>query len=127
MTMTDPIADMATRLRNAAAVHKDEVRLPASKLKRHIAGVLQEEGYLTDVSEDGRDLVLKLAGNAGTPKLTATARISKPGRRVYMASSDLPKVRQGLGVAVVSTSQGVMTADAAKRRKLGGEVLLEVY
>jgi small subunit ribosomal protein S8 len=125
MVMTDPIADFATRLRNASAVGQDEVRSPNSKLKAAVAEVLKESGYLTAVKTDGSDLVCTLAPNPGG--LAAIRRISKPGRRVYGGRRELPRVRQGLGVAVVSTSQGVMTADTARKRHLGGEVLLEVY
>ncbi|HEY8109177.1 MAG TPA: 30S ribosomal protein S8 [Patescibacteria group bacterium] len=124
MTMTDPIADMLTRIRNAAALRKEEVRVPTSGLKLAIADVLAKEGYLCKVGKDQRELVLDLAGER---QLTGLKRISKPGRRVYAKSGELPRVRNGLGIAVVSTPQGVMTADEARKRKLGGEVLAEVF
>ena len=124
MTFSDPIADMATRLRNAAAVGKTKVELPHSKLKEQVAGVLKETGYLTGVAAKDGSLSLELS-----PELPigGIKRISKPGRRYYAGKGDLPRVRYGLGLAIVSTSQGVMTADTARKRHLGGEVLLEVF
>jgi small subunit ribosomal protein S8 len=127
MVMTDPIADLLTRLRNAAAVGHTEVRLPASRVKQAIAKVLAQESYLTSVKIDDGVLVLELAQVDGKPRLQGAKRISKPGRRMYAGKDRLPSVRRGIGTAVVSTSQGVMTASDAKRRKLGGELLLEVY
>lgn len=127
MTMTDPIADMLTRLRNAAAVGTTTVRLPHSTLKAAVAKVLQAEGYLTEAKADGQELVLELAQVDGKPKLAGIKRISKPGRRLYAPANRMPKVRSGLGLAVVSTSQGVMSAQAARKRHLGGEVLLEAF
>lgn len=127
MVMTDPIADMLTRLRNAASVKTTTVKVPDSKLKRAIAKVLIEEKWLTEAKPDDRELVLELASVDGKIRLSGLKRISKPGRRVYAPAGRLPRVRHGLGVAVISTPQGVMTADQARRRKLGGEVLLEVF
>lgn len=127
MTMTDPIADMLTRIRNAAALGHTEVRMPHSKLKEAIAGVLKAEGYVESVAAKDRELVLKLAEAGGSVKVEGLIRRSKPGRRIYLATGDLPKVREGLGVAIVSTSQGVMTASEAKQKRLGGEVMVEVY
>lgn len=127
MTMTDPIADMLTRLRNAAAVGKSTVRLPHSKLKQAVAGVLEAEGYLSSAAIEENELVCELAQVDGRIKLAGVKRISKPGRRMYAPSGRLPRVRQGLGVAVISTSQGVMSAQTARKRHLGGEVLLEIY
>ena len=124
---TDPIADFATRLRNAAAVRHRTVELPHSKVKERIAHVLKEEGYVDDISRKDRSLIVTLAFVGELPKIAATKRISKPGRRIYEGSRQLPKVREGLGIAIVSTSQGIMTAETARKRHLGGEVLLEVY
>ncbi len=125
--MTDPIADMLTRLRNAAAVGKTTVRLPHSRLKQAVADVLESEGYLAGVATEERELVLELAQADGRIKISGVRRISKPGRRLYAPTGQLPWVRQGIGVAVVSTSQGVMSAQTARKRRLGGEVLLEIY
>lgn len=124
MTMTDPVADMLTRIRNAAALRREEVRVPASTLKQAIADVLAKEGYLGKVGKEQRELVLELTGER---QLSGLKRISKPGRRVYAKSGKLPRVRGGLGIAVVSTPQGVMTAHEARKRKLGGEILAEVF
>ncbi len=124
---TDPIADLATRLRNAAAVRHRTVELPHSKVKERIAHVLKEEGYVEDVAHKDRLLTITLSFVGDMPKISATKRISKPGRRIYEGSRQLPKVREGLGIAIVSTSQGIMTAETARKRHLGGEVLLEVY
>jgi small subunit ribosomal protein S8 len=124
MTMTDPIADMLTRIRNAAVLRREEIRLPGSTLKKAIADVLAKEGYLGKVATEERELVLELTGER---QLTGLKRISKPGRRIYAKSDSLPRVRNGLGIAVISTPQGVMTADEARKRKLGGEVLAEVF
>ncbi len=124
MTMTDPIADMLTRIRNATAVGRDSVRVPASKQKQAIANVLVKADYLTKVETDEGELVLHLAGER---QLEGLKRVSSPGRRFYAKSRELPRVRRGLGIAIISTSQGVMTADEARKRKLGGEVLAEVF
>lgn len=123
MSFTDPIADMATRLRNAVAVGKTSVSLPLSQQKKAVAEVLRGNGYLSEVKVDGRTLLLE----TGQTPISGIKRISKPGRRTYGGRFDLPKVRNGLGIAIVSTSQGVMSADDARRRHLGGEVMLEVF
>lgn len=128
MTMTDPIADMLTRIRNAAALGRTEVAMPHSKLKEAVANVLKAEGYVTKVAAKDGELALELAEtDDGSVKVEQLIRRSKPGRRMYLASKDLPRVREGLGVAIVSTSAGVMTADQARKQKLGGEVMVEVY
>lgn len=125
MSFSDPIADMSTRLRNASAVGKDMVKLPHSKMKEAVAGVLNSEGYVGRVSKADKDLVIELAG--GARPISGIKRISKPGRRRYADKRNLPRVRNGLGMAIISTSQGVMSANDARRRHLGGEVLLEVF
>ena len=128
MTMTDPIADMLTRIRNAAALGRTEVAMPQSKLKQSIAEVLKAEGYVKSVAATDGELQLELTETeAGAVKVEQLIRRSKPGRRMYLASKDLPRVREGLGVAIVSTSQGVMTAVEARKKRLGGEVMVEVY
>lgn len=128
---TDPIADLLTRIRNAALVGKTEVRVPASKLKKIVAEQLVKNHYLADVKlEDGKPrgtLVITINNNGENAAFTELARVSKPGRRVYVSSADIPKVKQGRGIVLVSTSKGVMTGAEAVKSKLGGEVLLKVY
>ncbi|MFA7496581.1 MAG: 30S ribosomal protein S8 [Acidithiobacillus sp.] len=130
MSVTDPIADMLTRIRNAQQVNKAKVLMPASKLKRAIARVLVEEGYISDVKEDvqGEHLVLNLTLKyyAGTGVIAEIRRISRPGVRIYRSAEDLPRVRDGLGIAIISTSQGIMTDRAARSAGIGGEVLCVV-
>ncbi len=132
MTMTDPIADMLTRLRNANSAHHESVSMPYSKLKSAIADMLVEEGYIESKSvEDarvGKTLILKLKyGSKRERAITGLQRISKPGLRVYAKSTNLPKVRGGLGVAVLSTSSGLLTDRQASDKGVGGEVLAYVW
>ena len=128
---TDPIADLLTRIRNTALVGKTEVRVPTSKLKKIVAEQLVKNHYLADVKlEDGKPrgtLVITINNNGENAAFTELARVSKPGRRVYVSSADIPKVKQGRGIVLVSTSKGVMTGAEAVKSKLGGEVLLKVY
>ena len=128
---TDPIADLLTRIRNAAMVGKTEVRVPTSKLKKVVAEQLVKNRYLTDVKVEEckprATLVVTLAKPGQNCVINEITRVSKPGRRVYVASADIPKVKQGRGIVLVSTSKGVMTGREAVRQKLGGEVLLKVY
>ena len=128
---TDPIADLLTRIRNAALVGKTEVRVPTSKLKKIVAEQLVKNHYLADVKlEDGKPrgtLVITINNNGENAAFTDLARVSKPGRRIYVSSADIPKVKQGRGIVLVSTSKGVMTGAEAAKAKLGGEVLLKVY
>ena len=127
MSMSDPIADMLTRIRNAQAADKVSVSMPSSKLKMAIAKVLKDEGYIDDfaVRENGAKPVLELALKyyAGRPVIARIERVSRPGLRIYKGSGDIPKVLNGLGVAIVSTSQGVMTDKKARAAGVGGEVL----
>ncbi len=128
--MTDPIADMLTRLRNAALVRKQEVVLPLSRVKFEIAKILEKEGYLTDVEKTTAhhgQLKMKLRFSEGVAALRSVTRVSKPGRRVYATKSELPKVLNDHGIAVVSTSAGLMTNKEARKRGLGGEIVCEVY
>ncbi|MFD7310017.1 30S ribosomal protein S8 [Promicromonospora sp. NPDC059942] len=132
MTMTDPIADMLTRLRNANSAHHDTVTMPSSKLKTHIAEILQAEGYISSWSvEDaqvGKSLTLELKyGQNRERALAGVRRISKPGLRVYRKSTELPKVLGGLGVAILSTSSGLLTDRQAQAKGVGGEVLAYVW
>ena len=128
---TDPIADLLTRIRNANMVGKTEVRVPTSKLKKVVAEQLAKNNYLAGVKlEDGKPrgtLVVTLAKDGENCPITEIARVSKPGRRVYVAAADIPKVKQGRGIVLISTSKGVMTGGEAVKQKLGGEVLLKVY
>ena len=128
---TDPIADLLTRIRNAALVGKTEVRVPTSKLKKIVAEQLVKNHYLADVKlEDSKPrgtLVITINNNGENAAFTELARVSKPGRRIYVSSADIPKVKQGRGIVLVSTSKGVMTGAEAAKAKLGGEVLLKVY
>jgi small subunit ribosomal protein S8 len=127
MSMSDPIADMLTRIRNGQAANKIEVSMPSSKLKVEVARVLKEEGYVDDfaVAEaDARpELTVKLRYHQGRPVIEQMRRVSRPGLRIFKGKGELPKVNGGLGVAIVSTSQGVMTDRAARASGQGGEVL----
>lgn len=127
MSMNDPIADMLTRIRNAQQAQKSSVAMPSSKLKVAIAKVLQSEGYIDDFAVNDAsgkaELALSLKYYAGRPVIERIERVSRPGLRVYKGSDDLPRVMNGLGVAIVSTPKGVMTDRAARAGRLGGEVL----
>lgn len=125
--MTDPIADMLTSLRNMAALGRTAVSVPHSKLKQAVAEVLVTEGFLASQKQDGQNLLLELAKVNNEVRLAGIRRLSKPGRRLYQPADKLPRVRQGLGIAVISTSRGVMTADQARKQRLGGELIAEVF
>src|SRR5229473_991625 len=132
MVMTDPIADMLTRLRNAAMASKEEVVMPASSLKERIVEILVREGYLADASVDGngkaRTITIHLKyGPKRERTITGIERVSKPGRRVYAGRGDLPRVLGGLGIAILSTSHGVVTDRQARKLGVGGEVLAYVW
>jgi small subunit ribosomal protein S8 len=134
MTMTDPIADMLTRIRNGSVAAQETVRMPSSKLKESLAAILRQEGYIADfrVSDDpsrpGRtlEIVMKYTPER-VPTISGLRRVSKPGLRVYIKADRLPRVLGGLGVAVLSTSQGLMTDREARERRVGGEVLCYVW
>jgi small subunit ribosomal protein S8 len=135
MTMTDPIADMLTRLRNANQAYHDKVTMPFSKIKANIAEVLKAEGYIASWSAEepeegavGRRLVVELKyGQNRERSLAGIKRVSKPGLRVYAKADELPRVLGGLGVAIISTSQGLLTDKQARKRSVGGEVLAFVW
>lgn len=135
MTMTDPIADMLTRLRNANQAYHDSTTMPHSKIKVRIAEILQQEGYIEAYQvaepaegEVGKTLTITLKyGEDRTRSLAGLRRISKPGLRVYTKSNDLPKVLGGMGIAIISTSQGLMTDKQAHQKSVGGEVLAYVW
>lgn len=130
MSMSDPIADMLTRIRNALQRSQREVRLPASKLKLAIADLLKQEGYINDFRADDEAgkaiLVIELKYFEGRPVIDAMRRISRPGLRNYQSADSLPRIMGGLGIAIVSTSRGLMTDKAARKQGLGGEVLCSV-
>ena len=130
MVMTDPIADMLTRIRNANQMRNETVTMPSSKIKVEIAKILKEEGYIVDysVSTDSKKVLsLQLKYNGAERIISGIKRISKPGLRVYAKSNELPKVLNGLGVAIISTSNGIMTDREARQQKLGGEVVAFVW
>lgn len=130
--VTDPISDLLVRLRNGSRRHHEVVTIPASKLKREVLRVLQAEGYVQDVeagTEDGHPILkvqLKYIGE-GQPMITGMERISKPGQRVYVGTKNIPRVRNGIGMAILSTSKGIMTDQASRKAGLGGEVLCSVW
>lgn len=128
---TDPIADLLTRIRNAVMVGKNEITVPSSKLKVTVAKELKKAGYLTDVKVEAakpRDILVVTINKPGeNAQINEITRISKPGRRVYVSASDIPKVKSGRGIVLVSTSKGVVTGHDAIKQRLGGEVLLSVY
>ena len=127
MSMSDPIADMLTRVRNAQQVNKASVSMPSSKLKVAIAAVLKDEGYIDDFQVAGEKakpvLEITLKYYAGRPVIERLERVSRPGLRIYKGSDDLPRVMNGLGVAIVSTPRGVMTDRSARANRVGGEVI----
>lgn len=131
MTATDPIADMLTRIRNAILVNKSEISLPHSKSKDKIAQILVSEGFLADVKAEKTDFasILNITINyAGEPaKITEIGRLSKPGRRLYVGVDRIPTIKQGRGLIVISTPQGMMTGRQAKAKGLGGELICKVY
>ncbi len=131
MSMQDPLSDMLTRIRNAQMAGKTSVNMPGSKLKAAVAGVLKEEGYIEDFSADVQEgkqrLVVQLKYYQGKPVIAEIDRVSRPGLRSYAGKDEMPSVRGGLGVAIVSTSKGVMTDRAARAAGVGGEVLCTVF
>ena len=132
MSVTDPIADMLTRIRNAYQAKHPTVELPGSKLKLEIARILYEEGYvnLFEFIEDSKQGVIRMELkylSDGAPSISGLRRVSKPGRRVYVAKTEIPKVLGGLGIAVLSTSKGILTDRESRREKVGGEVLCHIW
>ncbi|WP_425059822.1 30S ribosomal protein S8 [Sporomusa carbonis] len=132
MVMTDPIADMLTRIRNANSVYHDKVEIPASKIKQAVVQILKDEGFIRDYDmiEDGKQGMLRVSLKYGPNRekvITGIKRISKPGLRVYAKKEQLPRVLGGLGIAIISTSKGIMTDKAARKEGLGGEVIAYVW
>ena len=132
MTMTDPIADMPTRIRNAITVGHETVEIPASKMKKAIAEILKEEGYITDyeVIDDNKQGIIKVTMKYGANKervISGIKKISKPGLKVYAKAGEVPKVLGGLGIAIVSTSKGIVSDKEARKLGVGGEVICYVW
>ncbi|WP_339208736.1 30S ribosomal protein S8 [Bacillus sp. FSL R5-0432] len=132
MVMTDPIADLLTRIRNANMVRHEKLEVPASKIKREIAEILKREGFIRDVEyvEDSKQGIIRLFlkyGQNNERVITGLKRISKPGLRVYAKSNEVPRVLNGLGIAIISTSQGVLSDKEARAKQTGGEVLAYVW
>ena len=132
MTMTDPIADMLTRIRNANMVKHETVDVPASNMKKELARILLEEGFVRgyDVIEDGKQGIIRVQlkyAQTGERVITGLKRISKPGMRVYAANHDIPKVLNGLGISIISTSKGILTYRQARKENVGGEVICYVW
>ena len=133
MSMSDPIADLLTRIRNALHANFPSLKVPASRLKEDLCRVLKEEGFITDYQrlEEGPqgtlEITLKYAGDGRQPVIRGIQRVSKPSLRVYNGAQDMRLVRSGLGIAIVTTSKGVMTGKQARRENVGGEVLCEVW
>ncbi len=132
MQITDPIADLLTRIRNASSAKHDTVDIPASNMKKAICQILLDEGYIKSytVAEDGKQGVITVVlkyGEAKTPAISGLRRVSKPGLRIYSDVENMPKVMKGLGIAIVSTSKGVMTDRQARKENVGGEVLAFVW
>lgn len=131
MALTDPLGDMLTRIRNGQRARKDSVLTPASKLRARVLDVLQREGYIRGYSDEqmgpAAGIRIELKYFEGQPAIKSIARVSKPGRRVYSGSKDLPKIRNGLGITIVSTPRGVLSDAEARDQNVGGEVLAEVF
>lgn len=130
-TTTDPIADMLTRIRNAIAVRKTEVSLPHSNIKESVARLLQQSNFIDDVKVSdatvGKTLVVKINDESGNARITEIVRMSKPGRRYYVNAQEIPVVKRGRGVVILSTSKGLMTGEQAKDEHVGGELICKVY
>ena len=130
MSLSDTIVDMLARIKNAQVRNHSKVSLPSSKFKSKIADVLKAEGYIIDykINDDKKPSIeINLKYNSGDPVINTIERISKPGRRIFSSSSSLPKINNGLGIAIVSTPQGVMTDVDARKKKLGGEIICKVF
>ncbi|HEY4963674.1 MAG TPA: 30S ribosomal protein S8 [Candidatus Saccharimonadales bacterium] len=130
-TSTDPIADMLTRIRNAIAVRKTEVSMPHSKIKEAVAKLLVENNFLDGVrvteAEVGKTLTITINSESSNARINEIAKLSKPGRRTYVNSKEIPVIKQGRGLVILSTSRGVMTGETAKKEHVGGELICKVY
>jgi small subunit ribosomal protein S8 len=130
-TSTDPIADMLTRIRNAVMVRKTEVTLPHSNIKESVARLLQQSNFVDNVSVGdapvGKTLTVRINDESGNARITEIVRVSKPGRRYYVNAQEIPVVKRGRGIVIISTSKGLMTGDQAKTEHIGGELICKVY
>ena len=130
MSLSDPIGDMLARIKNAQLRNHSKVSLPSSKFKAKIADVLKSEGYIIDYKindEEKPSIEINLKYNSGNPVINTIERVSKPGRRIFSSANSLPKINNGLGIAIISTPQGVMTDVDARKKKLGGEIICKVF
>ena len=131
MSLSDPIGDMIARVKNAQARNHKKVELPSSNFKTKIADVLKSEGYINNFNVENNDnknlLVIDLKYNSGNPVISVIERISRPGRRIFSSAESLPKINNGLGIAIVSTPKGVMTDIDARKQKVGGEIICKVF
>lgn len=131
MVSTDPISDMLTRIRNAIAVSKTEVKMPYSKIKQNVAELLKTNNFVNNVSVDGEGiakvLIVSINNEDANARITEIERISRPGRRSYATVDKIPTVKRGRGIVIISTSKGLMTGDEAKKSRIGGELICKVY
>ncbi len=131
MSLSDPIGDMIARIKNASLRNYKKVQIPSSKFKMKIADVLKSEGYIIDckvISDEGKDnILIDLKYNSGNPVINSIQRVSKPGRRIFSSAESLPKVSNGLGIAIISTPKGVMTDQEARKNQVGGEIICKVF
>ena len=127
MAITDPISDMLARIRNAHQAYHKQVLIPASRVKRDLASILKEQGYVEDVGEANGDIEITLRYEKGKALISGMKRVSTPGRRVYVKAPDIPRVQNGLGVCVLTTSHGVMDGESARQKNVGGEVICEIW
>ena len=131
MSLSDPIGDMLTRIKNSQMRNHKKVEIPSSNFKTKIADVLKNEGYINNFNVENNDnkntLIIDLKYNSGSPVITVIERVSRPGRRIFSSAESLPKINNGLGIAIVSTPKGVMTDIEARKQKIGGEVICKVF
>ena len=131
MSLSDPIGDMIARIKNASLRNYKKVQIPSSKFKMKIADVLKSEGYIIDckvINDEGKDnILIDLKYNSGNPVINSIQRVSKPGRRIFSSAESLPKVSNGLGIAIISTPKGVMTDQEARKNQVGGEIICKVF
>ncbi|SKA74758.1 small subunit ribosomal protein S8 [Paucidesulfovibrio gracilis DSM 16080] len=127
MSVIDPISDMLSRVRNAYGAYHKNVDIPASKMKQAIAGILKDQGYVTDYSVEERNINIQLKYSDGKPLVTGLRKVSKPGRRVYVGAGEIPSVQNGIGICILSTSRGVMEGAQARAENVGGELLCEIW